>query len=196
MNKPLIIIGTQRTGGTAYSKLVSQQTGWKFINEPWTMKQFGDNLQINFNVPGEGIERCVPEGNCVIHTISGHFLTKFGNNFPDADYRFIKRKDTWSQLLSFVIMRHTLGKHGLHNINIKSKLKFDVNLMFVQTMFYEWIMFDFLIEKFSNPEIVYYEDIEFPKDLVFKKNQGYENLIIGNLEEIRNLYEEFWANRS
>lgn len=196
MTTPLIIVGTQRTGGTAYSKMVSQQLGWQFINEPWTIKRFGDNLNVHFNVPGEGIQRDVPKENCVIHTISGHFLSTFGNKFPDADYRFIKRRDTWSQLLSFVIMRHTLGKYGLHNINVKSKLKFDVNLMFVQTMFYEWIMFDFLLEKFQNPDVVYYEDIKFPEDFVFKKNQGYENLIIENLEEIRELYDSFWKNRS
>jgi hypothetical protein len=196
MSKPTIVVATQRVGGTAYAKMLSQELGYEFINEPWSMSIFADTLKKNFNVSGEGIRHDVPAGNCVIHTISGHFLTHFGNKFPDADYIFMKRRDTWAQLMSFIIMRHNLKNFGLHNIDIKHRVQFEVNMVFVQLLFYEWTMFDLLLEKFQNPKVVYYEDVDFSKDLPFKKNQGYENLTILNLDNVKEQYDIFWKNRS
>jgi hypothetical protein len=85
------------------------------------------------------------------------------------------------------------AEFGVHNINynIPRTIVVSDNIM-LQALYHEILMYETLLEKFPNSKRVYYEEIEFPADLEYKKNTGYENITISNLDELKINFNAFW----
>lgn len=194
-----MVIGTPRCGGTAYSKMLSEKLNYEFVNEPFNFFHRHKKIIIG-KVPmelGGGINT---KNNYVTHTIISQYIMEYHNsNPPDVDLILLERKDKWAQLKSFCILLYMVRcrhSHEFHNYNFDDTITINVDLRWIQEMFFEWMLF--LLFKENNPtlDIVYYEDINFPKDLLFQQNKGYENITIANIDILEEKYRYFWKYNS
>jgi len=194
MTRKIIVIATPRCGGTAYSKLLSEELGFVFVNEPYNF--IAKELR-RFKEKSGSFGDIIPDTSCVIHTIIGQFLIHHHNiPLPDMEYVFMERRDTWAQLKSYCILRELGSKFGIHNIDYNTPITIRASDDYIQGMFQEWIMFESLLSKFESPKRIIYEDIDFSNVPFYSKNKGYENITISNIEELEYKYNLFWKNNA
>ena len=126
MVKNIIIISTPRCGGTAYAKMLSEEYGMTFINEPFKLnfrKNRKDYTTLESSGPEFSLGGGIPnEGNCVVHTLISQHLTEYNNISAPLSSELILQegKNKWEQLKSFCIMCYNRISQLLTEYSISS----------------------------------------------------------------------------
>lgn len=190
MKTQIAVIAPPRSGGTAYAQLLASQHKVLFVNEPFAPAFKVTPKTFKGTMLGGG----VPAGNWVCHSVVSqhveHYMTRPLS--PKIELVFLERKDKWKQMLSYVTMMTLLHEHGIHNLDFRTStpIEIRVDAKHVDAICYEWSLFYLLTEGIS--KTVYYEDLAFPVDFPMKKNLGYENIRILNLDYLASRFEVAW----
>ena len=189
------ILATPRSGATAYALQLSRELNVPVINEPFKFANYHKKVRIGLVPFGGGISDKLD--SYVAHHIVSQYLTHYDPMTIPSDHKliFIDRRDKWQQMLSYFAGIELHKKYNTwHNLNYEPEV-ITVKERFIQRLLHEWVLFDVFTSKFPDIEVLYYEDLKFDNSLEFKKNQGFENIVIENKQKIYDYYEIYIKNR-
>jgi hypothetical protein len=187
------VIAAPRSGATAYALMISQQLDLEFINEPYKFGFMNKHFKTNTGLLGNSNEyeknyACSEDHVC--HHLVSQYVSRFTKVPDDHEIIIIERKDKWAQLISYCVLGEVFkNTQKIHNIDY-DKTVITVKPIFVQRMFYEWLLLDQFKLLNNRHQLIYYEDINYV-NITMRKNTGYENIEIQNMAEVKDLYEQY-----